>query len=74
MVSRTKFIAEGQAVNLTTDQLNFMWMYLAKVHHSHSIEEVEGLSEALVEAGVEPDEEDDEDEIAAEFGEDEEES
>lgn len=70
-VSKNRFITEGQMANFTTNQLEFMWQFLAKVHHHHAIEEVEGLSDALVEAGVEPDDES-EDELDVEFeGEDE---
>lgn len=58
MVSKNRFITEGQMANFTTDQLEFMWMHLAKTHHSHAIEEVEGLSDALIECGVEPEEDD----------------
>lgn len=57
------FLAQALAAGFSESQARFMDEFLAKHPHDHEIEDIDGLEEALEEAGLEFEEEDEEDEM-----------
>lgn len=57
MISRALFIERATSAGFTEDQAEFLYSEISMRGHSHDIEDVYGLSEALMEAGVAEDEE-----------------
>jgi hypothetical protein len=56
------FLSDALAAGFSESQARFMDEFLAKHPHQHEIEDVDGLDEALEEAGLEFEEGDEEDE------------
>lgn len=51
-----EFIESGLESGFTESQLEFMWVFLAKYPHTHSMDEIDGLEEALEEVEEEEEE------------------
>lgn len=54
------FKQRAKLAGFNTNQIDFMWECLAKIPHTHEIDEVEGLEEELEGLGVGEGEEDEE--------------
>lgn len=44
---KSEFKSNGLEAGFTEEQLEFMWDYLAKIPHTHDVEEITGLDEYL---------------------------